>query len=331
MYTRMLKRCNGCLKWILLYSSDGASTVSHLPLLGRGVSGRGIGRGVLELLGSAFDQQSSDSGSLVRKDIPKEQLEDGSPKKQSSSGRGSGSGRGRGSSGIASDELNIQPAIFGSRAESSNPAIEEEPAALPQVKTLSPEKPQGSVSTSVVHEEVNVEEEDYNDAPTVLKHGKCGEKFNSLTNCIMVKCDKNFGVFDYEVRFQPEVDNVRLRGKYLSQLKDVLGNVRTFDGVTLYLPIKLEDNVTELTTAAVDDGGEINVKIIFRRQARLGECVHLYNVLFERLMGILNYQRVGRKSFDPTSPKIIQQHKLEGNFFLDTLSYFLNSSQRYSH
>jgi hypothetical protein len=292
----------------LIYSfslSDGASTVSQNPFLGRGIIGRSIGRGLIDLLPS-FKQKSPDSEPI--KEYAKGQFEDGSPKKP-----GGSSGRGRGSSGFSSGKKieSILQQKDPVAASSSHALMEEEG----QEKLPRPEKIQSTVSASAAREKEKVPEAkvDENEVPTVLKHGKSGEKYSSLTNCIMVRCDKNFGVFEYEVRFHPEVDNIRLRSKYLKQLKEVLGNAQTFDGVTLYLAVKLNEDITELKTVAVDNGGEINVKIIFRRRARLGECVHLYNVLFERIMGILNYQRVGRKSFDPTSPKIIPQHKLEGN------------------
>lgn len=43
----------------------------------------------------------------------------------------------------------------------------------------------------------------------------------------------------------------------------------------------------------------------------MSDCVHLYNVLFDRIMKTLSYVRFGKKQFDPTAPKVIPQHKLE--------------------
>ena len=101
-------------------------------------------------------------------------------------------------------------------------------------------------------------------------------------------------MFEYEVRFQPEIDNIQQRYKYLGQLREQIGSVRTFDGVTLYLPKELPDRETSFTTESLDKQSEINVQIIYRRKKRLGECIHLYNVLFERIMRELKYQRVGK-------------------------------------
>jgi aubergine len=148
------------------------------------------------------------------------------------------------------------------------------------------------------------------DSNVVFKHGTKGVKFSAMTNSIIINCDKNFGVFEYEVCFEPIVDSLQLRRKYLRQLEKIIGNIRTFDGVTLYFPKQIPDECSQMTCEGVD-GNEINVNFNFRRKKRLGECLHLYNVLFERIMNLLQYQRVGRKCFDPSSPKIIPQHKLE--------------------
>ncbi|KAG5670554.1 hypothetical protein PVAND_000808 [Polypedilum vanderplanki] len=286
--------------------SDGASTISQIPFTGRG-AGRGLGRGFV-----GISTKSKSSGSepteSKKESTSEDQFKDISPKKLSSSGRGgegSGSGRGLSSSGrgltsgFYSEERSGEHEITAGLQTMNIQAEQQPPTVLPQRSTTALA---AEASAQRVEPEV--------DLPTVMKHGRAGKAFDSITNCITIKCNKDSGVFEYEVRFQPEIDNMRLRGKYLAQLKDVIGSIKTFDGVTLYLPKKLEENNIEITTS-LEGGEEVKIKFIFRRQKRLAECVHLYNVLFERIMGILNYQRVGRKSFDPTSPKIITQHKLE--------------------
>lgn len=144
----------------------------------------------------------------------------------------------------------------------------------------------------------------------VQKHGQAGRPYAALTNCIMLECDKNFGIFEYDIRFTPEIDDKRLRRKCIAQLVEIIGNTRNYDGDNvLYLPIQIESQVA--TTPEIEGLGAISVKIGYRRKQKYTECIRFYNILFERCMSILNYQRVGRKCFDPTSPKIIPQHKLE--------------------
>lgn len=134
---------------------------------------------------------------------------------------------------------------------------------------------------------------------------------NTVCNYIRLNSDPDKGVFEYEVRFVPNVDSRNLRIKFLNEHRDKFGGTKTFDGVTLYLPILLPDKVTVYTSRNQADDSEIQIKIIYKRRRPLRDCMHLYNVLFDRIMKTLNYVRFDRKQYDPTSPKIIPQHRLE--------------------
>jgi aubergine-like protein len=50
-------------------------------------------------------------------------------------------------------------------------------------------------------------------------------------------------VYEYEVRFEPEVDSKGMRNRLLREHVKELGKAKIFDGVTLYLPIKLQQEV----------------------------------------------------------------------------------------
>lgn len=102
-----------------------------------------------------------------------------------------------------------------------------------------------------------------------------------------------------------------LRKKLLSQQRSVIGNTKTFDGVVLYLPIKLPNKITEATSVSSTDGASYKLSIIYKRKMQMKDCKHLYNVLFDNVMKTLNFVRFGRKKFDPSEPKIIPQRKLE--------------------
>lgn len=131
-----------------------------------------------------------------------------------------------------------------------------------------------------------------------------------MTNYLPLHFDSGKGVFEYEVKFHPDVHAINLRQKLLNQHKPLLGNANTFDGVVLYLPIKLP-KITEVMSVSPTDGANYQVKIIFKRKMKMSDCKQLYNVLFDRIMKKLEYVRFGRKKFDPTAPKLIPQHKLE--------------------
>ncbi|XP_017481987.1 PREDICTED: protein argonaute-3 [Rhagoletis zephyria] len=144
-----------------------------------------------------------------------------------------------------------------------------------------------------------------------LKHGNKGMPVRLACNYIRLSSDPEKGVFVYEVRFHPPVDSLSLRMKYLNEHRDKFGGTKTFDGVTLYLPILLKDKLTTFLSKNVADNSDIEIRILFKRKEALKNCIHLYNVLFDRVMKTLNYVRFDRKQFDPTAPKVIPQAKLE--------------------
>lgn len=148
----------------------------------------------------------------------------------------------------------------------------------------------------------------------INRQGKKGTPYAAITNSIILECEKEFGMFEYDVRYKPALDAVRSRHACLRNMADTIGTIRNYDGgETLYLPIKLTSN--SVTTTINDPENGINnaqVILTFRRKRSLDECLHFYNVLFERVMDKLKYERVGRKYYDPHMPKLVPQHKLAG-------------------
>lgn len=131
-------------------------------------------------------------------------------------------------------------------------------------------------------------------------------------NYIRLSIEKDKGVFEYDIRFSPDVDAKHFRYKILNAHIAELGGVRIFDGGSvLYLPIKLPEVKTVFNCKHPINEEEIEMSIIFRRQKQFGECLHLFNVLFKRVMHALEYSRVGRNYFDPAHASLIPQHKLE--------------------
>lgn len=149
-----------------------------------------------------------------------------------------------------------------------------------------------------------------NDVETCVFRGEKGTLARVAVNYIRLKTDPEKGVFEYEVKFKPEVITSSLRYKLVNQMREVIGQAKTFDGVTLYLPIKLKQKQT-VGQCEDRDGTKYEVTVIFKKQKKLRDCIHLYNVLFDRVMKTLKYLRYNRKQFDPSKPMLIPQHKLE--------------------
>lgn len=132
--------------------------------------------------------------------------------------------------------------------------------------------------------------------------------------------DKSRGVFEYEVRFKPELDAKNRRIRAINTIMREMGSAKVFDGGSvLYLPQQITDNVKSFITSLQGPEGDMEVAItlIFKRKKNIGEreCLHLYNVLFKRIMHILMYTQMGRNYFSPEHKSLIPQHKLEVSIF----------------
>lgn len=145
----------------------------------------------------------------------------------------------------------------------------------------------------------------------VIKRGTKGVPVQLMTNYIRIACDPDRGLHEYEVRFNPIVDSKGVRARYIAQHANVLGNAKTFDGVKLFLPIKLPNTETILYSKNPVDGHQVTIKVLYKRKQRMSENIQFYNILFQRIMKVLQMVEMGRKNFDPSAPKLIPQHKLE--------------------
>ncbi|XP_018335086.1 piwi-like protein Ago3 [Agrilus planipennis] len=142
--------------------------------------------------------------------------------------------------------------------------------------------------------------------------GSSGSSVNITANYIRLSVEAERGVFEYDLRFEPQIDSKGLRVRILNMHMPKMGGVKVFDGGScLYLPIKLPEVITIFTSQHPNDDHSVTMIVTFKKKKRLGECIHLYNVLFKRIMNALMFTRVGRNHFDPHHSHMIPQHKLE--------------------
>ncbi|EPY84542.1 hypothetical protein CB1_000471008 [Camelus ferus] len=110
-----------------------------------------------------------------------------------------------------------------------------------------------------------------------------------------------------------ENPNVECKSMRFGMLKDhqaVTGNVTAFDGSILYLPVKLQQ-VLDLKSQRKTDKAEITIRIQLTKilEPCSDLCIPFYNVVFRRVMKLLDMKLVGRNFYDPTSAMVLQQHR----------------------
>ncbi|XP_061449297.1 piwi-like protein 2 isoform X3 [Rhineura floridana] len=145
----------------------------------------------------------------------------------------------------------------------------------------------------------------------LMKQGSKGIPVPLALNLIKIHC-QNEAVYQYHVTFSPSVECKSMRLGMLKEHKSVTGEVTAFDGSILYLPIKLSQNV-DLKCQRRTDGVEVSLKIQMTKILKPSSdlCIPFYNVVFRRVMRILDMKLVGRNFFDPTSAIVLQQYRLQ--------------------
>lgn len=142
--------------------------------------------------------------------------------------------------------------------------------------------------------------------------GTEGSKVPSTANYLRLTVEPLKGVFEYDLFFQPEIDNKNIRIKILNSQLSKLGGVKAYDGGRcLYLPIRLPDPVTQLETTHPISGDKSTMNVVYKKQKRLGDCIHLFNTLLRRIMRVLAFFQFNRNFFDIKHAIMIPQHRLE--------------------
>lgn len=160
------------------------------------------------------------------------------------------------------------------------------------------------------------------EAEVVSRHGTEGTKFTGLTNWIYICREGDKAIFQYEVKFQPPVDDLRLRFRLLSTFKEQLGFAKTFDGSILWLPVRLPKEIVVFETTNPHSNEPVTLKVVYKNSKKMDECVQFYNVLFNRVMRKLNMSKIGNNYYAPGGSVLVPQHKLEiWPGFITSVSY----------
>ena len=115
------------------------------------------------------------------------------------------------------------------------------------------------------------------------KKGASGQKIALRSNHFIMKTANDRPFYQYQVDYDPPIDNRRLRVALLWDLREIVGQTRVFDGMVLYLPIKLDPPQQE-HVVKLKDGSPVTIciKMTGEIAAKSPQCVHLYNVLFKK-------------------------------------------------
>lgn len=223
-------------------------------------------------------------------------------------GRSRGRGRGGGDAarrpGEGAQEVMPEQAAPVGRGRSRGPPPSQAPAPVP-AQAPAPQRPQAQVQPptqamagmSVSQEQrpprrMRERDEDVASKPShiVDKKGATGGRIGLLTNHFKLKTKPNFGVYQYNVSFNPEQESKRVRVGLLRSQSQVIGSVHAFDGMMLFLPIRLPEKVTELNLTKLN-GDPVKMTITHTSDIPKDSpgLMQLFNIIFRRCVFYFYY------------------------------------------
>ncbi|KAM4796588.1 piwi-like protein 1 [Rhinophrynus dorsalis] len=142
------------------------------------------------------------------------------------------------------------------------------------------------------------------------KTGFSGNTIQLTTNHIKLVSRPQWVLYQYHIDYNPQMESRRLRTALLYQHEEVIGKARAFDGTILFSPKRL-NKVTEVFSQTRN--GE-NVKITITLTNELPPtsptCFQFYNIIFRRLLKMMNMKQIGRNYYNPSDPIEIRNHNL---------------------
>uniref|UniRef100_A0A8C1NII3 Piwi-like RNA-mediated gene silencing 1 n=1 Tax=Cyprinus carpio TaxID=7962 RepID=A0A8C1NII3_CYPCA len=143
------------------------------------------------------------------------------------------------------------------------------------------------------------------------KTGVSGTAIELRANFMRLLSRPLWALYQYHVDYKPPMESRRLRSALLFQHEETLGKAHTFDGAILFLPNKLHNTETVLCSETRNgEKVEITVTLTNELPPSSPVCLQFYNILFRRILRILNMQQIGRHYYNPDDPFNIPQHRL---------------------
>ncbi|XP_077154910.1 piwi-like protein 1 [Ranitomeya variabilis] len=142
------------------------------------------------------------------------------------------------------------------------------------------------------------------------KAGSSGTLISLVTNHIKLVSRPQWALYQYHVDFNPAMESKRLRYALLYQHEETIGKARAFDGTVLFLPKRL-NKVTEVFSQT-RNGENVRITITLTNELppTSPTCFHFYNIIFRRLLKIMDMKQIGRNYYNPSDATEVRAHRL---------------------
>ncbi|NXH16862.1 PIWL1 protein, partial [Bucco capensis] len=143
------------------------------------------------------------------------------------------------------------------------------------------------------------------------KTGSSGTLIKLAANYFRLMSRPKWALYQYHVGYSPEMEARSLRSALLFHHENLIGKTHAFDGSILFLPKRLENKVTDVFSRTRNgENVKITITLTNELQPDSPTCLHFYNILFKRLLKLLNLQQIGRNYYNPNDPISIPNHRL---------------------
>ena len=213
-------------------------------------------------------------------------------------GRARGRARGRGRSGPPAEaprrpggQAAAPPAASRGRSRGATPAAppaaSAAPAPTPQASAAPPTEAMAAMSVTerpAGRRYTQFQEIESRPQWCVDKCGSSGQKIPMVTNYFKLNSKPGGMIYQYNVSYNPEVDNKKVRVAMINGQNELLGKPRAFDGMVLFMPRKLAETVTKVVTHRKSDDQAVEITITLTNEipASSPSCMQLYNIIFRR-------------------------------------------------
>ncbi|XP_049722435.1 piwi-like protein 1 isoform X2 [Elephas maximus indicus] len=142
------------------------------------------------------------------------------------------------------------------------------------------------------------------------KTGSSGMIVRLSTNHFRLTSRPQWALYQYHIDYNPLMEARRLRSALLFQHEDLIGRCHAFDGTILFLPKRLQHKVTEVFSQT-RNGEHVRITITLTNELppTSPTCLQFYNIIFRRLLKIMNLQQIGRNYYNPSDPIDIPNHR----------------------
>ena len=189
---------------------------------------------------------------------------------------------------------------------------------LDQAAAAPPAREQREQRRGLIGADEGPREVDYREGKTGAQVvGSAGQPLDICSNFFeMRKNDQYKGLYQYNVQFSPEIGSSRFKSAMLHKIDGEIGNVRCFDGMTMFMPIELPEKKNVYTVSPdpkPDRPAEtFTITIVLTNVVPINSpsTVQLMNIMFRRQLKIINMQLVGRNYYNPANAIDIPAHKM---------------------